>query len=97
MLLKCCNDLDLLLRDGDERDINGSELYTELKIFKHSLNENMSAYQVLELALKCKSFPNVVIALRILLTIPITVASGERSFSTLKLIKNYLRSSSRLN
>lgn len=34
--------------------------------------------------------PNFSIALRILLTIPSTAASGERSF--LKLIKNYLRS-----
>lgn len=32
------------------------------------------------------------IALRILLTIPVTVASGERSFSKLKLIKTYVRS-----
>lgn len=31
------------------------------------------------------------IAYRILLTIPVSVASGERSFSKLKLIKNYLR------
>ena len=31
-------------------------------------------------------------ALRILLTLPVTVASAERSFSKLKLIKNYLRS-----
>ena len=37
-------------------------------------------------------FPNVSIVLRIVLTIPVTVASGERSFSKLKLIKNYLRS-----
>lgn len=37
-------------------------------------------------------YPNVWIALRILLTIPVTVASGERSFSKLKLIKTYLRS-----
>ncbi|GBM06123.1 hypothetical protein AVEN_134591-1 [Araneus ventricosus] len=39
------------------------------------------------------AFPNLFIALRILLTIPVTVASGERSFSKLKLIKTYLRSS----
>jgi len=38
-------------------------------------------------------FPNFCIALRTLLTILVTVASGERSFSKLKLIKTYLRSS----
>ena len=37
-------------------------------------------------------YPNLSIALRLVLTMPVTVASGERSFSTLKLIKNYLRS-----
>ena len=37
-------------------------------------------------------FPNTCIALRIMLTVPVTVASGERSFSKLKLIKTYLRS-----
>ena len=36
--------------------------------------------------------PNVSTALRILLTVPVTVASGERSFSKLKLIKTYMRS-----
>ena len=39
------------------------------------------------------SFPNIDIALRIFLTLPVTVATNERSFSKLKLIKNYLRSS----
>jgi len=38
-------------------------------------------------------FPNVSVALRVVLTIPVTVASGERGFSKLKLIKTYLRSS----
>ena len=32
------------------------------------------------------------VAYRILLTIPVSVASAERSFSKLKLIKSYLRS-----
>ena len=39
-----------------------------------------------------ESFPNISVALRVLLTLPVSVASGERSFSKLKLIKSYLRS-----
>ena len=38
------------------------------------------------------AFPNVFIALMIYLTVPVTVASGERRISKLKLIKIYLRS-----
>ena len=36
--------------------------------------------------------PNLYTALQILATMPVSVASGERSFSKLKLIKTYLRS-----
>lgn len=38
------------------------------------------------------TFPNVVVALKILLTQPVTVVTVERNFSKLKLIKTYLRS-----
>ncbi|GLV38525.1 hypothetical protein CBL_05119 [Carabus blaptoides fortunei] len=38
------------------------------------------------------TYPNLDIALRIFLCIPATNCSGERSFSTLKRIKNYYRS-----
>jgi len=38
-------------------------------------------------------YGNLAIALRILLTVPVTVATVERSFSKLKLIKTFNRSS----
>ncbi|KAK0147062.1 repressor of the inhibitor of the protein kinase [Merluccius polli] len=37
-------------------------------------------------------YPNLSIALRLMVTVPVTVATGERSFSHLKLIKTHLRS-----
>lgn len=36
-------------------------------------------------------YPNLTTALRVFLTLPVTAASAESSFSKLKLIKNYLR------
>ena len=41
-----------------------------------------------------ESYPNIKRALKTFLTIPTTVATAERSFSKLKIIKNYLRSMS---
>jgi hypothetical protein len=37
-------------------------------------------------------YPKCLIAYRVLLTIPVTVASAKRSFSKLKLLRHYLRS-----
>jgi Trp operon repressor len=57
------------------------------------VEENLTALQTLSLLKKKYSFPNTEIALRILLTISGTSAGAERSFSKLKIIKNYLRNS----
>ncbi|XP_072156846.1 uncharacterized protein [Bemisia tabaci] len=41
-------------------------------------------------------YPNVDIALRMILATPVTNCSGERSFSTLRRVKNYLQSMMRM-
>jgi len=38
------------------------------------------------------TYPNLTVFLHIFATIPVTTATGERSLSALKYIKNYLRS-----
>ena len=53
----------------------------------------MSAIEIFEFIRDVDCYPNVSIAYRILFTVHVTVASAERSFSNLKLLKNYLRSS----
>ena len=63
------------------------------KILKEVLqiNENFPI-NVLNYIKRLEFFPNACITFKILLTIHVTVASAERSFSKLKLIKSYLRS-----
>ena len=53
----------------------------------------MSATKILEFVISADCYLNALIAYRIFLTVLVTVASTERSFSKLKLIKTYLRSS----
>lgn len=65
----------------------------ELLIFRNIIDENATPLQALSfLKNVSSSFPNIEVAIRIMLTIPVTSAGAERSFSKLKLIKNYLRS-----
>ena len=80
-------------------DIDSDEMSAELQRFvlilqkKRNLN---TAQDFLNYLLKTHLFelyPNVYIALRILLTCPVTVASAKRSFSKLKLIKTFNRMS----
>ena len=46
----------------------------------------------LRVALELGTYPALATMLQIFATIPVTTASGERPFSALKYIKNYLRS-----
>ena len=77
-----------------DSDIDGDELFYELKTVRKCLSkETKRAIEVFDyLKMMYSCFPNVWIAYKILLTIPVTVVFAERSFSKLKLIKLYLRS-----
>ncbi|XP_048510256.1 zinc finger MYM-type protein 1-like [Athalia rosae] len=96
-LLTHCKDLESILTDGDSVDINGVELTEEISAVSALLGKKESPNDVLKLLTTLNFAPNLNVALRILLTLPITVASGERSFSKLKLIKNFLRSTTTQN
>lgn len=95
-LVKHCMDLHNTLKNEDQNDINGIDLCVELEHIKTILPKDVSSPKaVLEYMLQSNTsdlFPNIWISLKILLTISVTVASGERSFTKLKLIKTYLRS-----
>ncbi|XP_042386417.1 zinc finger MYM-type protein 1-like [Zingiber officinale] len=93
-LLRSCENLEQCLKHNDNSDIDGHALFMELTLLKHSLpTEAKRAIDVLNhLKDVDDCYPNAYIAYRILLTILVTVVTAERSFSKLKLIKNYLRS-----
>ena len=93
--LKCwCDKLEEFLKYDGDSDIDWMKSFSKLQIVRNCLpKETKKAIEVLDyIKMMDCCFPNVWIAYRILLTIPVTVASAERSFSKLKLIKSYLRS-----
>ena len=77
----------------NKSDVELDDFFSELKVLQVTLPDKlMSALEILHFVKDLDCYPNVSIAYRILLTVPVTVASAERSFSKLKLLKNCLRS-----
>ncbi|XP_013614845.1 PREDICTED: uncharacterized protein LOC106321072 [Brassica oleracea var. oleracea] len=94
-LMVSCANLEVFLKHGNYSDIDGDDLFLELKLLRGGLPEGITkAAGILEFLKRREScYPNTWTAYRIMMTIPVSVASAERSFSKLKLIKSYLRSS----
>jgi hypothetical protein len=92
-LIFSCSHLETALKSGEDSDIDDKDLYLELKFLQDFIPiEERGHIAILKFLKQMRYFSNALIAFRILLTIPVTVASTEPSFSKLKLLKSYLRS-----
>jgi hypothetical protein len=91
-LMDSCLKLEAALKHGEHKDIDGQQLWFELIFIQDLLEKSMGPLDILKVLEKRPYYPFANIAYRILLTIPVTVASAERSFSKLKLLKSYMRS-----
>jgi hypothetical protein len=92
-LKKYCVDLEGFLKHDNFSDLDGNDLFSELKVLQEILpKEKRTATDILNFIKDLNCFPNASIAYKILLIILVTIAFAERSFSKLKLLKSYLRS-----
>lgn len=93
ILESCCSYFEETLKHNEQCDIDEKELCVKLRFIKDILPiGNIGPIDILRFLKGMNFFPNTLIAYRILLTIPVTVASAERSFLKLKLLKSSLGS-----
>ncbi|KAK2704576.1 hypothetical protein QYM36_016838 [Artemia franciscana] len=94
-LMEDCMNLKHFLSNNEARDIEGHKLCNEVQAIVRRVPKNAHPEDVLNFIISnylkdCAS--NLSGAFRILLTLHVFVASGKRSFSKLKYIKTYIRS-----
>ncbi|XP_070682354.1 uncharacterized protein [Malus domestica] len=87
-LKDCCDWLQNFLKKDELFDVDGEALLVELKLLRERLpKEIKTSIDILNYLKSMRCFPTASIAYKILLTIPITVASAKRSFLKVKVIK----------
>ena len=93
-LRESCTKFKTSFSHNNLSDVDANDFFSEMKVLQMILsNVLMSPLEILELVKVADCYSIVSIAYRILLTMPVTIASAEISFSKLKLLKSYLRSS----
>ena len=76
----CAKFANTFSHDG-KSDVELYDLISELKMMKFTLPDGaMSAMDIFKHVSEVNCYPNISIAYRILFTVPVTVASAERSF-----------------
>lgn len=95
-LQESCERLANVLTSNENADIDPNDLFCEFPfvatlVKSQKITNSIDILNVIKQNNVENMVPNMVIAYRIMLSMPVSVASGERSFSKLKIIKNYLR------
>jgi len=81
LLKEKCLNLEKYLKRDDLLDLDGLDLFSELNILKEIIGlKNDKPIDILNYIKRINSFPNAYITYKIMLTIPISIASAERSF-----------------
>lgn len=88
---ECCKRFEKSMDDVDAGDLK-MEITGAVRSFPPQISSPLEILNYIYKENLLDLYPNLSIALRLLLTLPVTAASGERSFSTLKRLKTYLRS-----
>uniref|UniRef100_J3MFV4 HAT C-terminal dimerisation domain-containing protein n=1 Tax=Oryza brachyantha TaxID=4533 RepID=J3MFV4_ORYBR len=91
-LMDDCVNLEDALKNDEHKDIDGKELFGELLFIQDLIVDSMGPLDILKFLKELPFYPNATVVYKILLIIHVTVASAETSFSKLKLLKSYLRS-----